>query len=262
METLNGTRTSETLPETSPVKRKYNSGLRALLTIRNFSDVLEKHYARLIQIEGDITELNNKTKATVETLCTPDLFLKWKATLKEFNDSMLCVNEVINSFREKITIRDRSDTSALWVAFDGQLDQLKKNYKTLELMGSEILPDNERINWVNDTRKYENILIPSLISYTESCRVELRMIEKYTPEEMNKINQLILDKIPKDFTLAEADEYEKDYLDALVDFKQEFQKEKNLWDTFLDILAGGTHQSPEEHVMMQRWVNGEKGDLA
>ena len=175
---------------------------------------------------------------------------------------MASVKQVINSFREKITIRDRSDTSALWTAFDEQLDKLKKNYKSLELVGSEILPENEQINWETDTRKYENLFITSLVSYTQSCRVELQMIEKYTPEELNKINQLILEHIPKDFTLAEADEYEKDYLDALVDFKQEFQKEKNLWDTFLDILAGGTHQSPEEHVMMQRWVDGEKGDIA
>jgi hypothetical protein len=257
METLIG----NTLPEIGSKKRKYNSGLRALLSIRNFSDVLEKHYARLIQIEGEINDLNSKTKATVETHCTPEQCLKWKDVLKEFNDSMLSINQVINSFREKITIRDRSDTSVLWAEFDGQLDKLGKKYTALELVGLEILPENEQINWKNDTQKCEKVLIPSLISYTESCRVELKMIEKYSPDELNRINQLIIDKIPKDFTLAEAEEYEKDYLDALVDFKQEFQKEKNLWDTFLDILAGGTHQSPEEHVMMQRWVDGEKGDL-
>ncbi len=260
MKTSIDNRPSEALLKT-PEKKTYNSGLRALLTIRNFGDVLEKHYARLIQIKEDINELNNKTKATVETQCSPDLNLKWKATLKEFNDSMLSIIQVINSFREKITIRDRSDTSALWSAFDEQLDKLKKSYKALVLEGSQILPQNEQTNWVNDTRKYESIFIPSLISYTESCRVELRMIEKYSPDELNKINQLILEHIPKDYTFAEADEYEKEYLDALVDFKQEFQKEKNLWDTFLDILAGGTHQSPEEHVMMKRWLDGEKGDL-
>jgi len=47
----------------------------------------------------------------------------------------------------------------------------------------------------------------------------------------------------------------------LKDFKKEFSEEKNLWDTFLDILAGGTHQSPSEHVMMERWIEGEKRDL-
>ena len=48
---------------------------------------------------------------------------------------------------------------------------------------------------------------------------------------------------------------------ALVNFKKEFKEEKNLWDRFLDILAGGTHQSPSERVMLERWIEGEKGDL-
>ena len=43
--------------------------------------------------------------------------------------------------------------------------------------------------------------------------------------------------------------------------KYEFNKEKNLWDSFLDILADGAHQSPTENVMMSRWIEGEKGDL-
>jgi hypothetical protein len=259
MEILIDIHPSERLQEAQP--KKYNSGLRSLLTIRNFSDVLEKHYARLMQNEEDINVLNNKTTATIETHCSPDLCLKWKVALNEFNSSMSSVNQIINSFREKITIRDRSDTSALWTAFDVHWDKLKKNYKDLELLGSEILPESEQANWGNDSCKYESVFIPSLVSYTQSCRVELKMIEKYTPEQLNNINQLILEHIPKDFSVEEADEYEKDYLDALVGFKQEFEKEKNLWDTFLDILAGGVHQSPDEHIMMKRWVDGEKGDL-
>ena len=72
------------------------------------------------------------------------------------------------------------------------------------------------------------------------------------------MTQAILAKIPDDFTFEEADKYEQDYLKALADYEQEFSTDKNWWDTFLDILAGGTHQSPEERVMLQSWVEGEK----
>jgi len=89
----------------------------------------------------------------------------------------------------------------------------------------------------------------------------LQLIERYTPDELNKITQIIVDNIPLDFTYAEAVEYQHDYYKALVNLKKEFKEEKNLWDKFLDILAGGTHQSPSERVMMERWVDGEKGDL-
>lgn len=70
--------------------------------------------------------------------------------------------------------------------------------------------------------------------------------------------QSILVRIPEDFTFEEADKYEQDYVKAFADYEKEFSSDKNWWDTFLDILAGGTHQSPAERVMMKSWVEGEK----
>lgn len=78
---------------------------------------------------------------------------------------------------------------------------------------------------------------------------------------MNAISQIIIDHIPLDFTYDEALEYQKEYYKALENFKKEFKEEKNLWDKFLDILAGGAHQSTSERVMMERWLDGEKDDL-
>lgn len=101
----------------------------------------------------------------------------------------------------------------------------------------------------------------SLVARVESCRVLLQLIERYTPEELNEITQSIVDHIPVNFTYEEALKYQNDYYKALVDYKKEFREEKNIWDKFLDILAGGTHQSPSERVMLDRWIDGEKGDL-
>ncbi len=89
----------------------------------------------------------------------------------------------------------------------------------------------------------------------------LQIIEQYTPDELNAITQIIADHIPLDFTYNEALEYQKDYYKALENFKKEFKEEKNLWDKFLDILAGGKHQSPSERVIMERWLDGEKDNL-
>lgn len=100
-----------------------------------------------------------------------------------------------------------------------------------------------------------------MVAHIESCRVLLQMIERYTPDELNSITKIIVDQIPVDFTYDDAVEYQKDYYKALVNFKKEFKEEKNLWDKFLDILAGGTHQLPSEKVMMERWLDGEKEDL-
>ena len=103
--------------------------------------------------------------------------------------------------------------------------------------------------------------MPIFIAYAKACRVELKMIKKYTPKELDVVTEIILNDIPESFSFAEADKYEKDYFKAAVDLKLEFRQDKNLWDTFLDVLAGGSHQSPSQRVMMQRWLEGEKQDL-
>jgi hypothetical protein len=87
------------------------------------------------------------------------------------------------------------------------------------------------------------------------------MIARYSPDELNKITKIIVDQIPLEFTYEEAVTYQKDYYKSLIDFKQEFKEDKNLWDKFLDILAGGTHQPPSERVMLERWIEGKKGEL-
>ena len=84
---------------------------------------------------------------------------------------------------------------------------------------------------------------------------------EYTPSEIQEIANSILVQIPPDYTIEEIKEYEKDYLIAMDDLKKEFSQKKNLWDNFLDVLAGGTHQTASERVMLNRWIEGEKGKL-
>ncbi len=87
------------------------------------------------------------------------------------------------------------------------------------------------------------------------------MIEEYKPNQVDDMTDAILKYIPLNYSITEADKYEKEYLQAYQELKKEVSQKKYLWDKFLDILAGGTQQTPAQRVMMQRWVNGEKGDI-
>jgi hypothetical protein len=87
------------------------------------------------------------------------------------------------------------------------------------------------------------------------------MIEEFAPGEVDELTDTILKNMPMRYSMEEAVQYEKEYMQAYEELKRQAKEKKNLWDRFLDILAGGTQQTPAEMVMMQRWVNGEKGDL-
>ena len=160
-----------------------------------------------------------------------------------------------------VIVKSNCSVANLWQQLAAHVTALKDNAKNATNTGLKLLPEAVHPQWGKEYVKPGTPLLESLLADVESCRVMLQLIERYTPEELNEITQIIVNHIPLNFTYDEAVAYENDYYKALIDFKKEFQGEKNLWDKFLDILSGGTHQSPAEHVMMERWIEGEKGDL-
>lgn len=248
---------------TKPIvaKKTYSSGFKNLLSVRKFSGLLEKHYAQLMQIEKDQNELNKNILGLVEAHAPTETVELWQLGVKEINIAVSSVNQILNTAKAKVANKVRSDSSEMWQQFDSQLIRLKEATKNLAHLNAESLLETEQLTWKNGIATLEDTFLPLVGTYAEACRVELQMIERYTPAELDKINLIILNHIPKDYTAEEVDQYEKEYLVAVQDFEQEFHEDKNLWDTILDILAGGTHQSPAEHVMMERWLEGDKHDL-
>jgi hypothetical protein len=97
----------------------------------------------------------------------------------------------------------------------------------------------------------------------ESAYIKSLMIKNFSNVEVDTLTKEIIKHIPPSFNLLEADKYKKEYLQAVADIEKESNAKDNLWDRFLNVLAGNIpfKQTPEERVMMSRWIDGEKGDL-
>ena len=239
----------------------HNPGLRALLSIKNFSATLLKDYEHLLQIEKELEEVNESGLLIINAHATPEAGENWKLTTAAITKEVTGIKSILNTAKENIEKKETTDFTDLWQQLSVHVKQLKEAVKNSISTGYKLLPETQFVKWENEIEHIEKPLAQSLVDHVDSCRVLLQMIEKYTPDELNKITKIIVDKIPADFTYEEAVVYQNDYYKALVNFKKEFKEEKNLWDKFLDILAGGTHQSPSERVMLERWIEGEKGDL-
>ena len=240
--------------------KEYNSKLRALLSIRNFHNAFEKHYEQLKKIEEEFDKLSTNALSIIETNCKKDEVDEWEVSKKDVSDSINSINDVLSLLQKKIEGKERTDSKELWKQFGIYENKFKKAYRFSEKLGYDLLPENAHKHWEKDICNFEDAVMPLIVSHADACKLELEMIEKYTPKELDEITQVVANLIPDDFTFEEADKYEQEYLNAVKELKQEFNKDKNLWDRFLDILAGGTHQSPSERVMMKRWVDGEKED--
>lgn len=240
--------------------RRYNPGLKALLSIKKNTVTLEKAYIELLQIESELDELNKKGLLIIEANASPEETIRWKSVLQEENKAVTGINEVLSATKDKLTQKEKDVKHDLWQQLTLHITALKAYSKNTASSGSAILPEAIRHEWEKEYVNPETALVESLVEKVESSRVLLQVIERYTPDELNSLTKIIVDHVPADFTYEEAVEYQKDYYIALLNFKNEFKKEKNLWDKFLDILAGGTHQLPSEGAMMERWLDGEESE--
>jgi len=240
--------------------KMYNSKLRALLSIRNFNKSLERHYEQMKQIEDDVEVFERNALSTIETHCSKEAQEKWKSSQRDVKNSISAIREDIKCLQKKIVGKEGPGSSELWENLNFHKDKLKERYQASEKIGFEILPESVHKHWQKDICNFEDTILSLIIFHADTCKLELQMIEKYSPKELKEITQVIANHIPEHFTFEQADKYEKDYLKAVEELKKEFSQKKNLWDKFLDILAGGKHQSPAQRVMMQRWVDGEMED--
>lgn len=241
--------------------KSYNPGLRALLSLKKISATLEKDYSELLQVESHLDKVYKNGSSIIKSNTLPEETARWQATIQEVNNAFSGIHDTLTMAKEKIGQKEKSGYPDLWRELSAQLTELQEHSKNAANSGFKLLPEAIHPSWERDFVRPETPLLESYIMHVDSYRVLLQMIDRYTPDELNAINRMIADHVPADFTDEEALDYQKDYYKALVNFKNEFKKEKNLWDKFLDILAGGTHQSPSEGVMMERWVNGEEPDL-
>ena len=248
-------------PSSNSRSRSHNPGLRALLSIKNFSTTLLKNYEQLLQIETDLQEVYKNGLLIIDEYDEPGAGETWRLSAAEVDNAVAGLKDTLNAAKEKIEKNEKDDFPGLWQQLVLHVEQLKESAKKSVSSGYKLLPETQFTKWETEFVHVEEPLVQSIVEHVESCRVLLQMIERYTPDELNEITKIIVDKIPLDFTYEEAELYQKDYYKALVNFKKEFKEEKNLWDKFLDILAGGTHQTPSERVMLERWIEGEKGDL-
>jgi|26BtaG_2_1085354.scaffolds.fasta_scaffold00007_39 hypothetical protein len=162
---------------------------------------------------------------------------------------------------EKINVEEGvpTNSSDLSKTVDEKLKDMEVSALKFENLGSNALEDEAKRNWENNFLIFRETIYPEIKTNSDAAKLVYRFSSTYSPTHLNRLSEIISSNFPKDQVSKEEElEYEARYLKALKEFKNEFREDKNLWDQILDILAGGVNPSPNERVMLQKWVDGEQ----
>ena len=237
-----------------------NPKLKAIVSIRNLVCGLSNDWKELKSLGTDIDDLVEITSTKFITNTPVVTHERWMSEIAQIEKNILSLKRIMSTVAEKINARKPNKIAEDWNAYKEYAKDLKVRFGILSDLGKTHLPKGFYEEWERDWSLVDS-KFEAIQQLAEGSSLRLSMISEFAPEEVDELTDTILKHMPFRYSMEEALQYEKEYMEAYKELKEQGNKNKNLWDRFLDILAGGIQQSPAERVMMQRWVNGEKGSL-
>ncbi|MCG8326764.1 MAG: hypothetical protein MI974_03710 [Chitinophagales bacterium] len=237
-----------------------NPKLTAIVSIRNLVLGLSNDWKELKSLGADIDESIHHTSTIFINKAPVLAHERWLIETSKVEKNVQSLKGIMNRVVESINHKKSDGLAELWDKNKEFATNMLESLNVLNELGKTYLPGDLQSNWTESW----NVIFDKFVAIqhlAEGSSLHLSMIDEFAPEEVDELTDTILRNMPKRYTMEEALQYEKEYMQAYEELKKEATQKKNLWDRFLDILAGGVQQSPAERVMMQRWVNGEKGEL-
>ena len=184
-----------------------------------------------------------------------DLADIWIKEKQEIKANTTQISELTNQLFEKLKNKDATELSSFWKQGKNYADTIGVKFEEMKKMGEVIFISEDLDRWREIWKKIcQNT--EQLFDIAETIHLKLSLIEKLEPEEIDELTKDIVKHIPLDYSAEEAGQYEKEYMQAYNELKEEASKKKNLWDKFMDILAGGIQETPAHRVMLRRWMEG------
>lgn len=240
-------------------KKEFNPALNAVVSIRHLAKGVTNKWSNMKTIGASLERELEAVSSVVDQFAANETLQAWKSEENKYQYNLSELKRILAGTVAKIKGRTATNLTKDWNSYHEFADGLSQNLANMQAVGKGVLPENKMTSWNEHWRRIHNSHA-EIRNEAEACSLQLKLIEAYEPEEINELTATILKHIPLDYSLEEAGTYEQEYLQAYEAIKREASQKKNLWDRFLDLLAGGVQQTPAQRVMMQRWVNGEKGD--
>ena len=230
--------------------------------LRHLVDAISENWEQMNSVKKRVQLTLETATKYIESYGKESAKQMYTSKIESINANILEVEKILSQAHLVLTGKSNDLKSIKWDKLQIELTTIETIFLSIENFDEDYFTNCNYADWKDIWKVIRsNLYIVKGIS--NSSFVQLQMMEAFNNEELDVLTKNILKNIPRNFSLLEAEKYEKDYLLAMDAIEKEANANTNLWDRFLNLLAGAVpfKQTPEERVMMQRWLDGEKGDL-
>lgn len=239
-----------------------NKNLETLIKLRHLSEGLNSNWEALNTSKDKVSHLLDEANNIVKMFGS-DI---GKSKYQKDENSIKLLRDKIESqlayFKNTIESQSSIDSSEIYKDFLSNTESISSLFAKIGKYPDDHFSGMNSADWFGVWAVIQsNIYTVQGIGH--SAFVQLQMFEKFNKQEIDDLTKEIIKYIPKSYHIEDAIQYKQEYMTALAQMEEEANKKVDLWDRFLNLLAGNVpfKQTPQERVMMMRWVNGEKGEL-
>jgi hypothetical protein len=239
-----------------------NKNLETLIKLRHLSECLNSNWDSLNSAKSKVSQLLIEANNIVKMYGSDIGKIKYQ----EDENSIKLLRDKIESqltyFKNTIESQSSIDSSEIYKDFLFNTESISNLFAKIGKYTEDHFSGMNSADWFGVWAVIQsNIYTVEGIGH--SAFVQVQMFESFNKQEIDDLAKEIIKYIPKSYHIEDAIQYKQEYMTALAQMEEESNKKDNLWDRFLNLLAGNIpfKQTPQERVMMMRWVNGEKGEL-
>src|SRR5574343_479527 len=239
-----------------------NKNLETLIKLRHLSEGLNSNWEALNTARVKVAHLLDEANKIVKMFGS-DL---GKSKFQENVNLIASLKDKIESqlayFKNKIESQSSNDSSEIYKDFLSNTESVSSIFTKIGKYPDDYFSGMNSADWFGVWAVIQSNIY-TVQGMGHSAFVQLQMFENFSKQEIDDLTKEIIKYIPKSYHIEDAIQYKQEYMTALAQMEEEANKKDNLWDRFLNLLAGNIpfKQTPQERVMMMRWVNGEKGEL-
>ncbi len=239
-----------------------NTNLHSLIKLRHLKIASQNNWDMLTNTKKMVDGIISEAHQLMDNYGDDKAKEKFAADAKILFTYIGSIQESLNDFYSFINDKATIDIETSFQKFNDTLDNTDVLFTSISAYPTTYFKGISGNEW-SDIWNIIKSNMAIVQGIGESAYLKSLMIRNFTNIEVDALTNEIIKHIPQSFNLLEADKYKQEYLQAVKEIERENNAKDNLWDRFLNLIAGNLpfKQTPEERVMLSRWIDGEKGEL-
>jgi hypothetical protein len=233
--------------------RAHDTEFAALFYIRNINIELDKDLAKVLHILKGLENLNKKSKLLFETCCSLNERLLWYKILDRLDNNLVQISKQLDYLRGDTSNKINLNGFLFWEFAQSTMYCITEDYEKLKKIAFFILPPVDKMYFRSSISQVQEETLTATISHLSICKQQFDFIIENTPTHITSESmQNLINKIPTNYTLEEAQKYESDNREIELIQQNNFESKSKHWYSVLNLLPKSTHSSSSEKMMLDK----------